>query len=192
MFEKFLLLINTYQVTLKICAKLHTGLNIKCPLSLYNFNWKWNVKTYFSKLPYMIFHENPYSGSQTATCRWTDKKWRSQALDFITAAGSLQCMGVYDGRFNELQWMTEKCKMDSKYRKKVFYNEQSYCRLVTAFSQRKYLTYKLQKCVSFFEKLIIIQLVKKFPAFHGTQASLSCTHVQYWTFSSARWNKDTV
>ena len=51
---------------------MYTGLHVKYPLFLLDFNVTENSQQSFEKYSNIKFHENPFSGRRIVPCGWTD------------------------------------------------------------------------------------------------------------------------
>jgi hypothetical protein len=117
-------------------------------------------------------------------------KMLSKHWTLSTAAGSLECMGVYDGRFNSEQQKNAKWILKSK---ESFLQLTKSLQLGHCFHfKRKYLTYKLQKCVSFFLKNNSHSASYEIPCLLWNSSFNIMYTSSILDFSWARWNKATM
>jgi hypothetical protein len=90
-----------HKVVIEMCAETHTGLYVKYPLFLSDFNKTGKCKILLVKLLNSKFHGNPFSSSHVVTYRWII--WRSYQLH-ICKFSLRMCKENLHVRRAQLRW----------------------------------------------------------------------------------------
>jgi hypothetical protein len=69
---------------------MHTGLHVKCPLFLSDFNETWIFSAQFRKILHIKLHENLSSGSRVVPCGQTDR--HDEANDIFDSYGIMKTL----------------------------------------------------------------------------------------------------